>query len=346
MPDDRVWTEWACSRRSLLALGLGLAAPSLLRGDDVSRNDAPTPRFLKAWGEPGSGPGQFHSPIGIAMTAGDELLVSDLHNHRVQRFTAAGEFLSEFPVPRHPDPNGISGGGIAVGPQGAIYVSLMTQHQIAAFSPQGELVRIWGRLGAGERELHDPGGLAVGPDGNLYVADQANHRVQAFTPEGEFVRTFGVFGAEPGQFGDGPEKDISRARFGGPHWVAFNSRGELLTTEGTMRRVQRLTTLGVPLAQWGDDALEPPGFGGPDTMLPGPIAVCVDRRDRVWVGGTFHRVQLYHDDGRFLTHLGAEEGDAPGRFSFPHGLAIDSQGCLYVADSGNQRIQKFAIDEA
>ena len=38
-----------------------------------------------------------------------------------------------------------------------------------------------------------------------------------------------------------------------------------------------------------------------------------------------------------------QPGDQPGRFHTPHGLALDSQGQLYVADTQNHRIQKFAV---
>ena len=88
----------------------------------------------------------------------------------------------------------------------------------------------------------------------------------------------------PGQF-DGMQPPGSR--FGGPHFLALDSRERLYTTEGMHGRVQQLTLAGLPLAAWGSKRDEPGGFGSLETgfakMSFGPIAVMVDRHDRVWV---------------------------------------------------------------
>jgi hypothetical protein len=71
----------------------------------------------------------------------------------------------------------------------------------------------------------------------------------------------------------------------------------------------------------------------------------VDRQDRVWVSATSHRVQLFTNEGKYLCGLGLDhEGKEPGHFRTPHALALDSRGCLYVADVMNSRVQKFAVD--
>jgi sugar lactone lactonase YvrE len=75
----------------------------------------------------------------------------------------------------------------------------------------------------------------------------------------------------------------------------------------------------------------------------GPIGICVDRQDRVWVGATNHRVQLFTNAGKYLCGMGGL-GTKPAQFHIPHALALDSRGFLYVADTMNGRIQKFAID--
>ncbi len=92
----------------------------------------------------------------------------------------------------------------------------------------------------------------------------------------------------------------------------------------------------------------PGGFGGPPPVgkngvagLGGPIAICVDREDRVWVSGTNNKVQQFTNAGQFLRSVGSR-GEGPGQFHTPHGLALDSRECLYVADTMNSRIQKFA----
>jgi DNA-binding beta-propeller fold protein YncE len=48
-------------------------------------------------------------------------------------------------------------------------------------------------------------------------------------------------------------------------------------------------------------------------------------------------------EGKFLGGFGDKQGSAPGKFLAPHGLAFDRAGNLYVIDSYNHRVQKFAI---
>ena len=67
----------------------------------------------------------------------------------------------------------------------------------------------------------------------------------------------------------------------------------------------------------------------------------MDRQDRVWVSATNNRVQQFTNAGKYLRGVGGE-GTEPGRFRLPHGVALDSRGCLYVVDTMNARVQKFA----
>ncbi len=294
------------------------------------------PRFVLAWGKKGEGPGEFRSPIGIAISRKDEIFVTEFNGNRVQKFDTKDKFLGQFPVVKSP-------GGIAVNRQGRVFVTSMLTNFVFAYDSKGKPLFEWGKAGAGDGEFDKPGGLAFGPDGSLYVADQGNHRVQRFTASGKFLAQWGGHGKQPGQFGGG---DKPGSRFGGPHFLAFDRQGNLYTTESHDGRIQKLTADGKPLLAWGDNSTGPGGFGGREkpmrTPLPGPIGVCVDRRGRVWVSTTNSRVQLFSAEGKFLLTLGGEEGDAPGQFKLPHAMAMDSKGFIYVVDASNQRIQKFA----
>ena len=57
----------------------------------------------------------------------------------------------------------------------------------------------------------------------------------------------------------------------------------------------------------------------------------------------WYRVQQFTNDGKFLRGVGGE-GTEPGRFHLPHGIVLDSRDCLYVTDTMNARIQKFAVN--
>jgi sugar lactone lactonase YvrE len=323
------------------------AATSLILGAGVARpDDEKQAKFLLAWGHKGDQPGEFHSPIGIAVSPKDEVYVTDVNNARIQKFTTEGKLLGGFDLP-HDEPKRKSSqlGGIAIDELGRIYLSFMIQHRIAVYSDAGALIREWGKKGSGEGEFNQPGGILLGSDGTLFVADQCNHRVQKFTRDGMFLGMWGGHGEKPGQFG-GP--DTVGSRFAGPHFLARDGKGRLYTTEGVFGRVQQLTTDGAPLGSWGTKGSEPGGFGSFKTPYAGgtfgPIGILVDRHDRIWVSSLNDRVQAFTPEGKFILGIGGS-GSGPGQFTRPHAMALDRQGRLYVADAGNQRIQKFEIPD-
>jgi sugar lactone lactonase YvrE len=327
------------SRRRFL-IGAGLASLSLRSGLSSAATDdklAP-PRFLLAWGRPGHGDGEFSACVGIAIGGNDEVHTSEFRNRRVQKFTTEGRFLGSFPVQPY-------AGGLTVDREGTVYVAHWNSNKIAVYSPSGKLLREWGAKGTADGQFRLPGSVALGPDGLLYVPDQGNSRVQKFTTQGKFVGKFGKHGKEPGEFGGSQPVG---GRFAGPQFVAFDRAGNVYATDAALGRIQKFTPEGKLLAYWGSKESERGGFGGPPPRskngmlgLGGPIALCVDREDRVWVSATNNRVQQFTNSGKFLRAVGGA-GESPGQFHTPHGLALDSHECLYVADTMNARIQKFA----
>ena len=312
----------------------------------VTAGETDKQRFLLTWGKKGNKPGEFYSPIGVAFNKKNQLLVTDLNNARVQRFTTEGKYLGGFDLPFDTPPRKSNqAGGIAVDGDGFIYLAFMEQHKIAVYTEDGKLVRAWGKKGSAPGELNRPGGIVLAADGILYVTDQTNHRIQKFTTDGKYLTQWGEHGDKPGQFGGLEHKG---SRFGGPHFLALDSKGRLYTTEGVRTRVQQFSLEGKFLAAWGDKGDQPGGFGALKTGYSkypfGPIAVAIDKRDRVWVSSLNDRVQAFTTDGKFLFGI-SDSGDEPGQLTRPHGMAFDADGNLYIADAGNQRIQKFAVPD-
>jgi tripartite motif-containing protein 71 len=326
------------SRRQFLgSAGAGCLTLLSGAGGAASEESLPPPRFLLEWGRRGKGDGEFDACVGIAIGKNGEIYTCEFRNQRVQRFTPEGKFLGAFPVQMH-------AGGLAVDPEGHVCVAHWNSNKLAAYSPSGALLREWGRKGTADGEFQLPGSVALGPDGLLYVPDQGNSRIQRFTREGTFVGKWGEHGSEPGQFGGGTAPG---GRFAGPQFVAFDRTGNVYATDAALDRVQKFTPEGKVLGFWGSESAEPGGFGPPPLgkdgkpTTGGPIALCVDRQDRVWVSATNSRVQQFTNAGKYLRGMGGK-GPEPGQFYLPHGMALDSQGCLYVVDTMNFRIQKFA----
>jgi DNA-binding beta-propeller fold protein YncE len=326
----------------LTACGLADGLPGRAAGDAAAPEAA---RFLQAWGRRGEKPGEFNFPIGIAVGPNDEVFVTDFYNDRVQRFTAAGKLLACFAVQPHP-------AGIAVDRSGAVYVSHFNLNRskedqkgdrLTVYDPAGKLFREWGKSGKGDGDFEAPGGIAIARNGEVYVTDQINHRVQVFTPDGKFLRQWGRHGSRPCEFGG---KVPAASRWGGPHFLAFDRAGNVYTTEGGDYRVQKFTAGGAFLLTWGDDRDRLGSFGrklaSVAAGINGPIGICAGPQDRVWVAAVGGLVQQFSSNGRFLQAVGQTQGTGPGEFQAPHGLAMDSQANLYVVDTYNHRVQKFA----
>ncbi len=90
--------------------------------------------------------------------------------------------------------------GIAVGPDGTVFVADTDNHRVQAFGPSGAFVRAWGSNGTGNAQFRSPEGIAVGVDGTVYVADTSNNRIQRFSPDGTYLGQWGGSGFGNSQF--------------------------------------------------------------------------------------------------------------------------------------------------
>src|SRR6185312_1453992 len=138
-----------------------------------------------------------------------------------------------------------------------------------------------------------PVGMIVSPDGRLYVADQTNHRVQVLDLDGGFLTAWGKHGTKPGEFGGNTNV---KSRAGGPDFIALDKQGNVYATEAMDGRVQKCTPDAAFLAAFGDLEARPGGFGREFKPIPsmhGPVAICCDRHDRLWISAAGGRIQQF-----------------------------------------------------
>ena len=93
MTSPSIWRTLHTMQAGMLAMLL-LTGPGSLPG--AERKEA---KFLLAWGKKGDKPGEFYSPISIAIDRRDVVYVTDLNNARLQRFTTEGQYLGGFDLP-------------------------------------------------------------------------------------------------------------------------------------------------------------------------------------------------------------------------------------------------------
>ncbi|MCQ1539515.1 protein kinase [Methanocalculus taiwanensis] len=143
--------------------------------------------FITKWGSKGSEEGQFRSLTSIAVDATGNIYVAeaggtDLYssNHRIQKFTSIGTFISKWGSKGSGDGQFYFPRSIAVDAVGNVYVGDAGNHRIQKFDETGKFITKWGSEGKGEGQFISLQSIAVDAAGNLYVADKNNYRIQKF----------------------------------------------------------------------------------------------------------------------------------------------------------------------
>lgn len=212
--------------------------------------------------------------------------------------------------------------GLAVDAGGLVYVADRNNNRIQKFAADGTFLLEWGGLGSGPGQFNSPRDVAVDADGFVYVADFLNTRVQKFKANGAFVLQWGSSGTGNGQFV-------------APRAIVTDADGFVYVTDDgfAAKRVQKFTSSGAYVTQWGSS-------GNGDGQFLGPRGLAVDDAGNVYVSDTLNdRIEKFTNTGTFLGKWGAT-GTGNGEFSFPIGIAWGN-GCLYVVDSNNSRVQGF-----
>lgn len=324
------------------------------------------------WGRKGSEPGQLLRPTGVAVSADGLVHVVDSGNARVQVFDAAGRYVGgwggpgsedgRFGIRERFDPPGPI--GIAIGPDGTVHVADPLNHRVQSFSPAGR--HLASLSAAGEAgAFRYPFGVALSPDGDtLYVADSGNGRVLALGLDGGMrgvVATRGDAAASlrvPSDVAtdtdgnvwvvdllrrlvlvfrpDGtPVMILAVETEFRPHAIAVGPGGDVLVTDPSWRCVHRFAAAsGQRLASWGSQRA-----GG--LALPFAAAFAPDGAS-FYLSDTLNDRVLWHaTDGTLLGTVGGGSGSGLGEFDAPLGVAVSVDGTLFVADSGNHRVQAF-----
>ena len=194
--------------------------------------------------------------------------------------------------------------------------------------------------------LNFPLGVAVDGVGRVFIADSSNHRIRMLDPATGIITTVAGDGGS-GFSGDGP---ASSTALPFPRDLALDAVGNLfIASQHRIRRVEALTQTLSTIA--GDDSF---GFSGDgqaadQALLNNPRSVATDSAGNLYIADyRNHRVRRIDAQGLIETIAGngtpgfsGDEGQATqASLDFPSGVALDSEGNLYVADSFNHRIRR------
>ena len=259
---------------------------------------------------------------GVAVNSRDEVFALTRNvDHPVMVFDRDGNFLRSF-----------GGGlfsrrthGIFIGAEDAVYCTDDGRHAIRKFTPDGELLMTIGTPDESSeawsgQPFNKPTHAAASPKtGHIYISDgYGNSRVHKYDAEGRYILSWGEPGIDAGQF----------IR---PHNIAVDSRERVYVADRECHRVQVFDADGAFITMW-NNIHRPDGISiGPDgNLYVGELNGMPGVDDAPGLG---HRIGIYSQDGEMLARFGdPDEGEGPGQFIAPHGVAVDSHGDIYVGE--------------
>ncbi len=289
----------------------------------------------KVWGVPGTEAGQFQRPRDLAFAADGTLYVADTDNHRIQHLSSDGTPLQSWGTFADLAQGNAPGGtfnqpwGIAVGPDGSVYVTDTWNHRIQKFSAEGEFIKMWGTFGTGEtpEAFWGPRDIAVNSRGWVFVTDTGNKRVVVFDSDGNFLTQFGSAGLDLGQFDE-------------PVGLAIDEQDKIYVADTWNQRIQVFREeagVFVPERMWDVAAW----YG--QSLDNKPFLAVNDAGDVFAVDPEGYRVLQFNNNGEIIRYWG-DYGASLDTFGLTGSVAVDPlDGGIWVSDAGNSRLMHFTL---
>ena len=262
----------------------------------------------------------FREVVDVVVGPQDRVYVFNRGEHPLIVLEANGEFVRAWGEGLFTRPHGIT-----LGPDNTLFCVDDDGHWIGQFTLDGELLMSIGKRDQGApaqsgQPFNRPTKVAFDPKtGDLYISDgYGNARVHKYTIQGEHLFSWGDYGTKPGEFNL-------------PHSVCTDKNGRVYVADRENHRVQIFDDQGQYLDQW-HNMHRPCGLHIENDLvyvgqLPSHLDVNADYPN---IGAC---VTIYDLNGRELARLGdIRSGETPGQFTAPHGIAVDSQGDIYVGE--------------
>jgi hypothetical protein len=304
---------------------------------------------------------QFFYPQGIATDSAGNMYVTDLGNHTIRKIIPAGVVSTLAGMAGQSGSadgtastarfNGLS--GIATDSAGNLYVTDARYHVIRKITPATMVSTLAGMApqagtadgSGGAARFNSSIGVAADSAGNVYIADTFNETIRKVTPVGVVSTLAGAAGQTGSADGAGAD-----ARFQRPQGVATDPAGNLYVTDTYNETIRKITAAGVVTTLAGTVGQVGSTDGAAAVALfSGPTGIAADSMGNVYVADTNnHTIRKITPAGVVSTLAGTpnmpgstDGSGAAARFHFPEGIAADSAGNVYVADSANYTIRKI-----
>ncbi|HEY2982289.1 MAG TPA: NHL repeat-containing protein, partial [Anaerolineales bacterium] len=278
------------------------------------------------------------SPRSLAFASNGTFYVADSLNHRILHLDTAGNLLQQWgtfadgvasPAP----PGGFNEPwGVAVGPDGSVYVTDTWNHRVQKFTPNGTPLKQWGIYGLAETPdaFYGPRGIAVDSQGRVIVADTGNKRIVVFDADGNSITSFGSGGLDPGQFDE-------------PVGVAVDAEDRIYVVDTWNQRIQTFVLAEDGVSYVPDKMWDVYGWFG--QSLDNKPFIAVNAEKHVFITDPEgYRVMEFTGTGELLRVWG-DYGTDPTGFGLTSGIAVSPDGHVWVTDPALNRILRFTLPE-
>lgn len=214
----------------------------------------------------------------------------------------------------------------------------------ALMCPFPKAVEVWivSTFAGTAASFNYPSGVVIDSSGNVYVADNSNNTIRKITPAG-VVSTFAGSGSAASVDGTG-----TAASFKAPYGVAIDNSDNVYVADSSGNKIRKITSAGVVTTLAGSGSYGSTDATGTSASFSGPHALAVDGAGNVYVvDSNNYKIRKITSAGVVTTLAGSgSAGSVDGTgtaasFKYAAGIAVDSSGNVYVADSNNHKIRKI-----
>lgn len=302
----------------------------------------------------GTGSGaRFFYPYGVAVDTHGNVYVADAYNHQIRTVNASGVVTTLASSVTSGIGSGTQFGilgGIAIDDADAnLYATDYTSGSVYKISLPGGVVTLVAPAGT----LNNPYGLALDSSGNIYVADSGNFVIRKITQGGTVSTLAGSLGNAGIVNGMG-----TAAQFAYPVGVALDGSGNIYVTDSAADAIRLVSPAGNVTTYAGQPADQGTVDGTLSSALFNhPTGIAIDSSGNIYLTDSQQLVRRISAAGVVSSLAGSllQPGSINGTgstalFSFsnpaPAGIAVDTSGAIYIADSGNDLIRKGVASTA
>jgi sugar lactone lactonase YvrE len=310
-------------------------------------------------------------PSGIAVDAAGNVYAADSGSNRIREVAAGSAIITTIAGNGSQGFSGDGGaataaglfspGGVALDARGNLYIAEAGSNHIRKVATGSGIITTVAGMGfylfggfsgdggpATAAELSGPEGVALDSVGNLYIADSGNYRIRKVAAGSGIIMTVAGNGSR-GFSGDGAA--ATAAGLSDPSSVALDPVGDLYIADRDNNRIRKVAAgSGIITTVAGSEpGVLSDGVPATSARLGFPLGVAVDSAGNLYIAEDTRIRTVAAGSGIITTVAGnfgspgfsGDGGAATGaQLTYPEGVALDSAGNLYIADTDNDRIRK------